>query len=68
LLKTAKALEDGRFGAEKLPNFDQYKASEEYARLSMEIRDCAVKYEKTYLDYIRATDIHTIRSVNSLFP
>lgn len=44
LLKTAKALEDGRFGAEKINNFDQYKASADYVQFLGEIRDCAAKY------------------------
>jgi hypothetical protein len=33
-----------------------------------DIIDCSAKYEKTYLDQVKATDIHTIRNVNSMFP
>lgn len=33
-----------------------------------DIKDYSSKYEKTYIDHIKASDITTIRNVNQRFP
>lgn len=67
LLKQVRTLADGRLHSQRLTRFDEYKAKEHFTLLQEEIQESAVKYEKTYLDYVKHTDVKTIRSVNGKF-
>ena len=49
-------------------NFDQFKTTPQYALIHQDITDSLAKYEKDYLDLVKATDIQTIRNINTLFP
>lgn len=68
LLKIIKTLEDERFTTQRLIQFDEYKTGTQYELLLEEIKDYSSKYEKTYIDHIKASDITTIRNVNQKFP
>jgi hypothetical protein len=67
LLKQARQLADGQFNSQRLIRFDEYKAKEHFTLLQDEIQESAAKYEKTYLDYVKHTDVKTIRAVNLKF-
>lgn len=68
MLKTIKTLQDGKFTTKRLIKFDEYKTNDEYGIISAEISEYSAKYEKTYLDYIKAAKIDILRNVNNKFP
>lgn len=67
LLKLIKTLEDGRFNSRRLLKFDEFKTTEAYNLMQRQINDYAASYEKAYLDFIKNTDVKTIRLVNQRF-
>lgn len=67
LLKQVRTLADGGLNSQRLVRFDEYKVKEHFTLLQEEIQESSVKYEKTYLDYVKHTDVKTIRNVNAKF-
>ena len=49
-------------------SWDTFKVSKSYQNLHLQFTEYAVRYEKEYLDYVKHSDINSIRAVNRKFP
>ena len=68
LLKSIKILGNKKVNSFQLKSWETFKVSKIYQNLHLKFTEYAVRYEKEYLDYVKHSDINSIRAVNRKFP